>query len=258
VPTGHGYVEIAHGRCSIPAPATGELLRDVPLAPLDVEGELTTPTGAAIVAALADEFGPLPAMKVTHIGYGAGQKDFSHPNILRLLVGEAVSTELAAEKMPVERRPRMEAIVVLETNLDTASGEAIGGAVESLWAAGALDVSITAIQMKKHRPGVLVSVQSRPADADRMEAVMFAEFPTLGVRRTLLTRTILARQVHEVHTRWGPVAGKIVYMPDGSERFSPEFESCREIADRTGTSLPDVMAAAQNAFRGAGEAKRRG
>jgi len=245
VPTGRGYIEIAHGRCSIPAPATGELLRGVPLAALDVEGELTTPTGAAIVAALADEFGPLPAMTVDRIGYGAGQKDFPQPNILRLLVGEPAAKPHAAGV-----RPRVEAIVVLETNLDNASGETIGHAVDRLWAAGALDVSLTAIQMKKGRPGVLMSVQARPADADHLEAVLFTETPTLGVRRQTVLRTVLVREPHEVTTRWGPIAGKVSHLPDGSKRFTPEYEACRELAKRNKLSLVEVMAIAQQAFRG--------
>jgi uncharacterized protein (TIGR00299 family) protein len=244
VPTGRGYVEIAHGRCAIPAPATGELLRGVPLAMLDVEGELTTPTGAAIVATLTDEFGPLPAMKVERIGYGAGQKDFPQPNILRVLVGEAADKPQAAEG-----RPRVESIVVLETNLDNASGETIGHAVDRLWASGALDVSLTPLQMKKGRPGVLVSVQARPGDADRLEAVLFTETPTLGVRRATVMRTVLPREPHSVATRWGPVAGKVAYLPNGSQRFTPEYEACRQLAERHQVSLAQVIAAAQEAFR---------
>src|SRR5262245_15525559 len=117
IPTGHGYVEIAHGRCSIPAPATGELLRGIPISPFDVEGELTTPTGAAIVSALADSFGPLPAIIVDRIGYGAGQKDFAQPNILRLLVGDVASASVPSTQ---RRQPRTESIVIVETNLDNA------------------------------------------------------------------------------------------------------------------------------------------
>ena len=178
VPTGHGFVEIAHGRCSIPAPATGELLRGVPLAPLDVEGELTTPTGAAIVAALVREFGPLPAMTVERIGYGAGQKDFPQPNILRLLLGTQ-----AVAASSTEHRPHVESILVLETNLDDCPGDAIGHAMERLFAAGALDVAVTPMQMKKGRPGLLLSVQAQPANADALEAILFQETTTLGVRR---------------------------------------------------------------------------
>jgi uncharacterized protein (TIGR00299 family) protein len=248
IPTGHGYVEIAHGRCSVPAPATGELLRGIPLAPLDVEGELTTPTGAAIVAALAREFGPLPAMRVSSIGYGAGQKDFPQANILRLLVGESVAALGSAKPQAMGERPHVESIVVLETNLDNATGESIAHAVEQLWAAGALDVALTNIQMKKGRPGVLVSVQARPENADELETILFRWTPTLGVRRSSVLRTVLARADETVQTAWGPVAGKVATLPDGTRRFAPEYEACRDIASKHSISLTSVAAAAVAAF----------
>ncbi|MGD9633256.1 MAG: nickel pincer cofactor biosynthesis protein LarC [Pirellulales bacterium] len=243
VPTGHGFVEIAHGRCSIPAPATGELLRGVPLAPLDVEGELTTPTGAAIVAALATAFGPLPAMTVDKIGYGAGQKEFPQPNILRLLVGEQVVSGTG------NRAPQLESIVVLETNLDDAPGNAVSHAVERLFAAGALDVAVTPMQMKKGRPALLVSVQAHPADAAVLEAILFQETTTLGVRRLAVERTVLAREPHAVATPWGAVAGKVAYLPNGKQRFSPEYDACHKISVEHGVALADVLAAARQAFQ---------
>jgi hypothetical protein len=243
VPTGHGFVEIAHGRCSIPAPATGELLRGVPIAPLDVEGELTTPTGAAIVAALADSFGALPAMKVDAIGYGAGEKDFPQANLLRVFVGELVSVGSVESTTP-----QQEEIVVLETNLDNADGEILAHAGERLWAAGALDVSLTTIQMKKGRPGVMVSVQCRPTDAPRIEGVLFAELPTLGVRQSRLMRTVLARRPEKVATRWGLVDGKVATLPDGTERFAPEYESCRRIAQENSVPLAEVTREAIAAY----------
>jgi uncharacterized protein (TIGR00299 family) protein len=253
VPTGHGYVEIAHGRCSIPAPATGELLRGVPLAALDVEGELTTPTGAAIIAALADDYGPLPTMTVDRIGYGAGQKDFPQANILRLLVGEAAS--VAGQQAPSgsSRAPQTESIVVLETNLDNATGETIGHAVDKLWSAGALDVSLTSIQMKKSRPGVLLSVQAWPADAGELESILFTATPTLGVRRTSVLRTVLVREELMVETPWGPVSGKVAYLPDNSQRFTPEYEACHHIATTNGVPLAEVVAAAQAAWHAPGQ-----
>lgn len=245
IPTGNGFVEIAHGRCAIPAPATGELLRGVPLAPLDVEGELTTPTGAAIVATLASQFGPLPAMKVETIGYGAGQKDFPQPNILRLFIGTQSSS---ASPASATHSPQLESILLLETNLDDCPGDAIGHAVDRLFAAGALDVSVTPIQMKKSRPGVLLSVQAQHAEADQLEAILFQETTTLGVRRQQVARTVLAREAAEVATSWGPIAGKIVYLPDGTRRFAPEYEACHRVALAEQLPLAAVISAARTAF----------
>lgn len=240
IPTGTGFVEIAHGRCSIPAPATGELLRGVPLAASEVEGELTTPTGAAIVATLVAEFGPLPAMRIESIGYGAGQKDFDHPNLLRLLVGEAADVPDVA--------PQSNSIVLLETNLDDATGETIGHCAQLLWEAGALDVATSPLQMKKDRPGVLLTVQCRPADADRLAGVIFRETTTLGLRRSTVQRLTLPREQVTVTTQWGEIAGIAAQLPDGTTRFSPEYASMSQIADKHQVPLPEVEAAARSAF----------
>jgi pyridinium-3,5-bisthiocarboxylic acid mononucleotide nickel chelatase len=247
IPTGNGFVEIAHGRCAIPAPATGELLRGVPLSPLEVEGELTTPTGAAIVATLASQFGPLPAMTVDRIGYGAGQKEFPQPNILRLFVG----TQSTSTSSPAAHSPQIESILFLETNLDDCPGDAIGHAIDRLFAAGALDVAATPIQMKKNRPGVLVSVQARPADADKLEAILFQETTTLGVRRQQVARTVLARETAEVATAWGPISGKIAHLPDGTRRFAPEYEACHRVAVEKQLPLAAVISAVREAFQSA-------
>lgn len=239
IPTGTGFVEIAHGRCAIPAPATGELLRGVPLATSDVEGELTTPTGAAIVVTLVESFGPLPAMTIESIGYGAGQKDFEHPNLLRLLVGTAVEPVLAAET---------DTIVLLETNLDDTTGEAVGHCIGKLWQAGALDVATSPLQMKKDRPGVLLTVQCRPTDTDELAQIIFRETTSLGLRRSTLQRLTLPRQQATVVTQWGEVAGIAAQLPDGSTRFSPEYASAAEIADKHQVPLAAVEAAARAAF----------
>jgi pyridinium-3,5-bisthiocarboxylic acid mononucleotide nickel chelatase len=249
VPTGHGFIDIAHGRCSLPAPATAELLCGIPLAPLDVEGELTTPTGAAIVAALCQRFGQLPAMTVERIGYGAGSKDFPQANILRVLIGElGQDLRAAGERVPTE------VITVLETNVDNVSAEVVAHAADRLWSAGALDVAMTPIQMKKGRPGVMISVQCLPSDAERIEAMLFAEVPTLGVRRTNLLRTALRRVAWDVATPWGTIAGKVAALPSGKERFTPEYEACAEIAAQHGLSLFEVMSVAHEAFRRKGDA----
>jgi pyridinium-3,5-bisthiocarboxylic acid mononucleotide nickel chelatase len=238
VPTGSGFVEIAHGRCAIPAPATAELLKGVPLAESRVACELTTPTGAAIIATLVDSFGPLPAMKIEQIGYGAGQKDLEEQaNLLRLLVGQA-DTAAAHEQL-----------TVLETNLDDISGELIGHTIERLWQTGALDVTTTSIQMKKNRPGVTVSVLC-PADrAGEIEDVLFRETTTLGVRSWTVRRRKLRREPHQVETAWGKVEGVLAWVDPRTPRFSPEFESCRRVAAERGVPLREVYDAARSAFR---------
>ena len=241
VPTGGGFIEIAHGRCSVPAPATAELLAGIPIAPSSVQHELTTPTGAAILATLVGQYGPLPAMKIERIGYGAGQRDLEEqPNLLRLLVGEAAEVASAAAA---------ETIWVLETNLDDASGQTIGHALGQLLAAGALDAYTTAIGMKKNRPAVQLSVLCHGPDVDRMEAILFRETTTLGVRRWSAGRTALARRRVEVSTPLGDIGGMVARLPGGSERFMPEYDECARIAEKAGASLRDVQAAAQDAWR---------
>ncbi len=242
VPVGTGKIRIGHGECSVPAPATAELLRGIPLAESSVPFELTTPTGAAIVATLAEGFGPLPAMTIQQIGYGCGERDLpQQPNILRLLVGDAV------DEGSVEERSG-EQVGVLETNLDDISGEMIGYCTARLWEAGALDVYTTAIQMKKSRPGVKLSVLCRPADVELIESILFRETTTLGVRRWTVGRRVLSRQPHRVETPWGPVEGKVGWLAGGVPRFAPEFESCRRIASEQEVPLRAVYEAAQRAF----------
>ena len=243
VPTGHGSITIAHGKCSIPAPATAELLAGIPLAECAVEAELTTPTGAAILAALAEGFGPMPPLRISRIGYGAGSRDFpEQANLLRLVLGESVGAN------SLNAAAGLETLWLLETQLDDTSGELVGYCTGRLLEAGALDVYTTAIQMKKNRPGVLVSVLCRPADADSLEAILFRETPTLGVRRSPVSRRALARARHEVTTSWGPIDGVLWQPPGGPPSFSPEFETCRRVAAERGVLLRQVIEAAQRAF----------
>jgi uncharacterized protein (TIGR00299 family) protein len=241
VPTGTGYIEIEHGRVSVPAPATAEILKGVPLAPSVVPFELTTPTGAAIVKTVADEFGPLPPMTIQTIGLGAGDRDMKEqPNILRLIIGEA-GNGLVSDQ-----------VWVLETNLDDISGEIIGHCTAKLFEAGALDVYTTSIQMKKNRPGVLLSVLCSADLVAKCEKIMFRETNTLGVRRWQACRHKLERRPHSVETTFGPIEGKLAVLPDGGVSFSPEFEACRRIATEKNVPLKDVYEAAMRAYATSG------
>lgn len=242
IPTGHGSVQIAHGRVGVPAPATAELLCGIPLAECDVEGELTTPTGAAIVATLADAFGGLPAMQLDRIGYGAGTRDWpEQANVLRLMVGQC----------PEERGPGAEQedpIWMLETNLDDVPGEWIAHCTERLLAAGAVDAYTVPIQMKKNRPAVLLVALCHAAELAALEQIIFHETGSLGIRRWPAQRHVLPRRAHDVVTAWGPVTGKVARLADGSVRFAPEYESCRQVAAAAGCPLRVVYQAAQQAF----------
>lgn len=236
VPTGRGQVRIAHGVCTVPTPGTAELLKGIPLADVPVDAELTTPTGAAILKTLVTRFGPLPAMTIDRIGYGAGTKDFSdRANVLRLVVGTAGGAAQSDQ------------VLVLETNLDDVPGEIIGYTRQKLLAAGALDVYSASIQMKKDRPGTLLSVICRPEDRERLEAVLFAETGTFGVRRHVVERTKRLRQPCAVETLWGPVTGKLGGFGT-SVVFTPEFESCAKLAAQYAVPLRDVYRATELAF----------
>ena len=239
VPTGTGSIEIEHGRVTVPAPATAELLRGIPLAASNVAFELTTPTGAAILSTVSDAFGPLPAMTLQTIAYGAGGRELKEQaNVVRLMIGEAEAQALSDQ------------ILVLETNLDDISGEVIAHATSKLLEAGALDVYTTSIQMKKNRPGVLITVLCGSELAAKMEKILFRETGTLGIRRWPASRHKLERRAHAVETSFGAVLGKVAVLTDGSLSFSPEFEACKQIAEQKQTPLREVYEAALRAFSG--------
>lgn len=236
IPTGRGQVRIAHGVCQVPTPGTAELLVGIPLVDVPIDAELTTPTGAAILKTLVQRFGPLPEMTIERVGYGAGTKEFpDRANILRLIVGTTAACTDSDQ------------VFVLETNLDDVSGEVIGFTKLRLLAAGALDVFSTSIQMKKDRPGNLLSVLCRPADRDRIEAILFSETATFGIRRHLVDRSKRHRIACTVNTSWGPVEGKLGGI-GRSVVFTPEFESCAKLATQYAVPLRDVYLAAERAF----------
>jgi uncharacterized protein (TIGR00299 family) protein len=242
VPTGNGMVQCEHGLLPIPAPATAHLLRGIPIAATTLDGEMTTPTGAAILAVNASSFGPAPAMTVERIGTGAGTRDWpGQPNILRLLWGQASSASAPWERDEVWQ---------VETNIDDAPGERIGYAMERLFAAGALDAFAVPVQMKKQRPGVLLVALVPDAALAAVESALFAETGTLGVRRTRVARSKAPRRQAEVDTEFGPVAVKMAW--DGVRwSGSPEYESCAALARAKGVPFRMVYAAAERAFAAA-------
>jgi uncharacterized protein (TIGR00299 family) protein len=237
---GGGTVNCAHGVMPVPAPATLELLRGIPVYSGEVQKELVTPTGAAIVRVLATSFGPRPMMTTEKIGYGAGTRDFArHSNVLRLTLGETHELGgLAAS--PDEGIPEDE-VVVLEANLDDLSPQIIGYVTDCLLAEGALDVFSTAVQMKKSRPGTLLSVLAKPQDEERLRNLLFRESSTLGIRSRRESRHILARRHESVQTIWGDVRIKIGSLAGTDSQVAPEFEDCRRIAAEHHVPLKAVM-----------------
>jgi len=237
VPTGIGTVKGAHGFMPIPTPGTLQLLTGVPIAPSTVEFELTTPTGAAILTTLVSEYTASPAMTVERVGHGAGTKDFlNRPNILRLWIGETHPGQ------PSEN-PETDTVVVLETNLDDAAPELVGYCFEQLFMAGALDVFTIPIHMKKNRTGVLLSVICEPATVQAMEAILFRETATFGIRRSTRQRSKLQREMVTIDTPWGPIRAKRGWRTDGFAVLTPEYEECARIAREHQIPLREVYAA---------------
>jgi pyridinium-3,5-bisthiocarboxylic acid mononucleotide nickel chelatase len=238
VPPGRGWVKAAHGKMPLPAPGTAELLKGVPLASSDVEMELTTPTGAAILTTVCEAFGPLPALTVEAIGLGAGTRELQgQANILRLFVGKVA--------LPADG----DRVWVLETNLDDLPGEIVGYTTAQLMTAGALDAFVTPVQMKKNRPGVMISVLCEEGSIADMEEVLFRETTTLGVRRYPVSRHKLRRQATQVDTRFGPVKGKLGWIEGRPPTFSPEHDDCARVASASGVALREVHDAAHAAYR---------
>lgn len=230
VPTGYGNKQMAHGLYPIPAPATMELLKGIPLAELNVKGELTTPTGAGIVRALVKKFMPIGGHTVEEIGYGAGEKDFDHPNVLRALL-LTPSGFIHSKDVPNQQR---ESIYVIEAQLDDMTGEGLGYTLERLLAAGALDVFYTPVFMKKNRPGTLVTVLVSLELADDCEKVLLEETTTLGVRRSMWSRDILNRRFIEVETPYGHIKVKQAFRDNKMLHQAPEYEDVAQAARNHG------------------------
>ncbi len=229
LPTGQGFVDCAHGRLPLPAPAVCELLQGIPCYGLDLQQELVTPTGAALIACLVDGFGPLPPMTIRTTGYGAGSRTLTNgqPNLLRIMIGDSLDLE---EQQSVE---------VIETNLDDWSPEGFPYLSELLFASGALDVTLTPIQMKKGRPGFTLQVISPPASSQPLKDIILTETTAIGLRFRRESRRTLQREKIIVPTRWGDIPAKKVLTPAGPVIY-PEYEECRKVAIRHQVPLQQV------------------
>lgn len=243
---GNGWVKCAHGLLPVPAPATLEILsaRSIPLTQCDEPHELVTPTGAALLAEFAESFGPLRDLAVAKIGYGLGTRDHrSRPNVLRACLCEPVAAAPSVHDWETDT------IAVLETNLDDVSSEVLGHFVETALAAGALDVFHTPIQMKKNRPGVLLTVLCAVPDADQFSRLLLRETSAFGVRRTTAERRKLQREFVKVATLYGEVTVKLGKLDGQVIQAAPEYESCRQLAEQAGVPLKEVFQAASAAAR---------
>jgi hypothetical protein len=244
VNVGRGSVRAAHGSLPVPAPASLELLKDVPIYSSGIEGEVVTPTGAALITTLAAGFGPIPAMKVERIGYGAGAREIpGQPNLARLLLGQSAASVTAQPGAPGD-----EVVSVIEANVDDMSPQLYGFFVDQALAAGALDVTCTPIQMKKNRPGILVSVLCTPETSDALAQMLFEQTTTIGVRIYEARRKVLERELLSVETPYGAVKIKVARRNGKVLNVAPEYEDCQRLATEKGVPLKQVIIAAQAAY----------
>jgi uncharacterized protein (TIGR00299 family) protein len=241
VPWSRGTVKTEHGILPVPPPAVALLLKGLPVFGVDIEGETVTPTGATLVRTLVEEFGPTPAMKVSTVGYGAGQRDWpDRANVLRLTMGETAEINAGLS---------VETLTVLGCNIDDMSPQWYAPAMEALYEAGALDVWLTPVQMKKNRPATVVEILCQKAHAASMRALLLKHTTTLGVREYDVTRYSLDRRIETVDTRYGAVRVKVATLPDGSMKVAPEYEDCAARAVEHDLRVIDVWLAAQQNFR---------
>ncbi len=219
-PLARGKVQTQHGMFPLPSPATVALLKDAPVVGVDGERETVTPTAAAILTTLAGEFGALPRMALRVVGYGAGSRDDAAPNVLRVLIGDSETTSNAV----------IESVVLLETNIDDMNPQLYDHLMARLFAAGALDVTLTPLQMKKNRPGTLLRVFAPAERADALRAIILNETTTLGVREQIVQRYVLPRETVSVETEFGSLRAKIARRPNGDFTVTPEYDDCARAA----------------------------
>lgn len=240
--TGTGFVKCAHGTIPVPAPATVELLKTFPVKPTQIESELTTPTGAAILTTLADKFGPMPPITIETIGYGAGSRDLEIPNHLRVIIGQTEADSIQSETADL-----------LETNIDDMNPELFEYVAEKLKEAGAVDIYFTSIQMKKNRPAVMLSVLSPTEATGRVMEVLFRETTSIGLRQSVVSKRFLPREIVTVETEIGQVRIKLCRIGSEIVNIAPEYEDCRKLALETSRPIKQVyelaMATARKLYK---------
>ncbi|MBA7503609.1 Pyridinium-3,5-bisthiocarboxylic acid mononucleotide nickel insertion protein [subsurface metagenome] len=236
IPIGRGFVKTAHGKLPIPAPATGELLKGIPTYSTKVEGELVTPTGAAIISSLTENFGEMPLMKIEKIGYGAGKSNFDHPNLLRIFVGESLD------------KYDTDTVNVIETNIDDMNPEYYEVVFEKLLKNGALDVYLTNILMKKNRPGIKLSIISPLEITKQLTDIIFNETTTFGLRIYKTHRKKLFVEKERVETKYGEITIKIGKTKDEIKLISPEYEDCKKLAQENNVSLKEIYELAKLSY----------
>jgi uncharacterized protein (TIGR00299 family) protein len=236
---GSGTVEMAHGRFPVPPPAVTELLKGTPYYSTEIKGELVTPTGAAIITSVCEDYGPMPLMKVELTGYGAGAREYEKfPNALRIVIGEVATVS-----------PAEECLLMIETNIDDASPQIIGHVMDQAFVLGARDCYFTPVQMKKNRPGVLLSILCDRGHKEAVMEMLFNETTTLGVRSYEVNRRALERRIVSVQTAYGSIDVKVGVLNGRVVNAMPEFDQCREAARKAGVALKEVEDAARLALR---------
>ena len=238
IPLGSGFIKGAHGQIPLPAPATMGLLEGLPVRSTEIKAELITPTGAALLAELVEDFSPPPEMKVEAVGYGAGTRDLPIPNLLRVMIGETAETG----------NQNREQLILLESNLDDLNPEIYPYVMESLFNAGALDVCLVPVQMKKNRPGTQIQVLVEVQKAEEMREILFQETSTLGIRQTQIDRYSLPRNIQEVSTSFGIVRIKVAGEGTKFQKASPEYEDCQKLARENNIPLQQVYQEAVKAY----------
>ncbi|MBF0362966.1 MAG: nickel pincer cofactor biosynthesis protein LarC [Oligoflexia bacterium] len=230
---GKGWVKCAHGLLPVPAPATLEILSGVPIYAQDISSELVTPTGAAIIKTLVDEFISLPKMQILSVGYGLGKKDFTIPNMLRIILAQ--TTEIEDKKDKKDKN-----CIILETNIDDMNPEIYSYLMPKILENGALDVFFTHIIMKKNRPAITVSVLCNSEDVLKIEELLFKETTTFGIRKYSVSRRTLKRETIAIKSKFGSVKAKVGFLNDKIIKYAPEYEECKLAAERSGVSLREV------------------